>query len=194
MVRYLDLERSNRSQPNENFARELMELFTTGPGPYGEKDVKEAARAFTGHHLRNGRFVFSEPAHDPRQQDRPRRRPDRSRGDDVVDILAAPSAPPRASSPRSSRGSSSRDEPREDGRRRDRGGVARDRRRRPRGPRRALPLGARSSRRPRAIAVTRSPAALIAAAARLLGAALAARQGRPACASRWARRCSTRRP
>jgi uncharacterized protein (DUF1800 family) len=65
MVRYLDLERSSRGEPNENFARELFELFTTGPGPYDEQDIREAARAFTGHHLRNGRFVFSEAAHDP---------------------------------------------------------------------------------------------------------------------------------
>jgi uncharacterized protein (DUF1800 family) len=65
MVRYLDLERSSRSQPNENFARELLELFTMGPGPYTESDIREAARAFTGHHLRAGRYVFSEAAHDP---------------------------------------------------------------------------------------------------------------------------------
>jgi uncharacterized protein (DUF1800 family) len=65
MVRYLDLEGSTRQDPNENFARELMELFTTGPGPYTEQDVKEAARAFTGCQIRNGRFVFSEAAHDP---------------------------------------------------------------------------------------------------------------------------------
>jgi uncharacterized protein (DUF1800 family) len=64
MIRYLDLERSTKLAPNENFARELLELFTTGPGPYGEADVKEAARAFTGYGLRGGRFRFSEAAHD----------------------------------------------------------------------------------------------------------------------------------
>lgn len=48
MMRYLDLQRSLIGHPNENFAREVMELFTLGIGNYSEKDVKEAARAFTG--------------------------------------------------------------------------------------------------------------------------------------------------
>lgn len=64
MVRYLDSERSTRAAPNENFARELLELFTTGPGPYTEDDIKEAARAFTGYHIRAGRFHFSRASHD----------------------------------------------------------------------------------------------------------------------------------
>jgi uncharacterized protein (DUF1800 family) len=91
MVRYLDLERSTRSQPNENFARELLELFTTGPGPYGEEDIREAARAFTGHHLRNGRFVFSEAAHDPGPKTVLGQRGPWS-GDDVAAIAAGHSA------------------------------------------------------------------------------------------------------
>ena len=64
MVRYLDSERSTRNAPNENFARELMELFTMGPGPYTEKDIQEAARAFTGYHLRGGRFRQSTASFD----------------------------------------------------------------------------------------------------------------------------------
>lgn len=48
MVRFLDAEASNRAQPNENLARELMELFTLGEGGYTEEDVKEMARALTG--------------------------------------------------------------------------------------------------------------------------------------------------
>jgi uncharacterized protein (DUF1800 family) len=48
MMIYLDLERSNKARPNENYARELMELFTLGVGNYTEKDVKEVARALTG--------------------------------------------------------------------------------------------------------------------------------------------------
>ncbi|HSN20970.1 MAG TPA: DUF1800 domain-containing protein, partial [Usitatibacter sp.] len=48
MLVYLDNARSRRGAPNENFAREVMELFTLGMGHYGERDVKEAARAFTG--------------------------------------------------------------------------------------------------------------------------------------------------
>jgi uncharacterized protein (DUF1800 family) len=48
MLVYLDGSESNRNAPNENFARELMELFTLGEGHYSEKDIKESARAFTG--------------------------------------------------------------------------------------------------------------------------------------------------
>jgi uncharacterized protein (DUF1800 family) len=49
MLRWLDLGRSRVGAPNENFARELMELFTLGVGNYSEADVKESARAFTGY-------------------------------------------------------------------------------------------------------------------------------------------------
>lgn len=48
MMLYLDLEDSDRKQPNENLARELCELFTLGDGNYKEKDVREIARALTG--------------------------------------------------------------------------------------------------------------------------------------------------
>jgi len=48
MLRYLDNNQNRRGKPNENFARELMELFSLGPGNYTETDVKEAARALTG--------------------------------------------------------------------------------------------------------------------------------------------------
>jgi uncharacterized protein (DUF1800 family) len=48
MLRYLDGDTSVRRHPNENFARELFELFTVGPGHYTEQDIREGARAFTG--------------------------------------------------------------------------------------------------------------------------------------------------
>lgn len=48
MLVYLDGARNVRGEPNENFAREIMELFALGVGNYREADVKEAARAFTG--------------------------------------------------------------------------------------------------------------------------------------------------
>jgi uncharacterized protein (DUF1800 family) len=48
MMAYLDLERSNKAHANENYARELLELFTLGVGNYTEKDVQEVARALTG--------------------------------------------------------------------------------------------------------------------------------------------------
>ncbi len=52
MLRWLDTDASVKGHPNENFARELLELFTIGIGHYSEGDVKEAARAFTGWSLR----------------------------------------------------------------------------------------------------------------------------------------------
>lgn len=48
MMRYLDMTRSVKGNPNENFAREVMELFTMGIGNYTEDDVKELSRALTG--------------------------------------------------------------------------------------------------------------------------------------------------
>lgn len=49
MLRYLDAQNSRKGMPNENFAREIMELFTLGEGHYSEQDIREAARAFTGY-------------------------------------------------------------------------------------------------------------------------------------------------
>jgi uncharacterized protein (DUF1800 family) len=51
MMVYLDLATSHPEHPNENFARELMELFTLGEGNYSETDIKESARAFTGYRI-----------------------------------------------------------------------------------------------------------------------------------------------
>jgi uncharacterized protein (DUF1800 family) len=51
MMLYLDTQANQRGEPNENFARELFELFTLGEGHYTERDIKEAARAFTGWRL-----------------------------------------------------------------------------------------------------------------------------------------------
>ncbi len=48
MLNFLDAGVNTKDSPNENFAREIMELFTMGVGHYGESDVREAARAFTG--------------------------------------------------------------------------------------------------------------------------------------------------
>jgi uncharacterized protein (DUF1800 family) len=54
MMVYLDTENNRKGKPNENYARELMELFTTGIGHYTEDDVRESARAFTGWTLKGG--------------------------------------------------------------------------------------------------------------------------------------------
>ena len=66
MMLYLDSQRSNKLRPNENFAREIMELFTLGEGNYTEEDVKQAARAFTGYNLNrlNGEVTQKERAWD----------------------------------------------------------------------------------------------------------------------------------
>jgi uncharacterized protein (DUF1800 family) len=55
MLVYLDNRTNVKGHPNENFAREIMELFSLGVGNYTEKDIKEAARAFTGWSLDDGR-------------------------------------------------------------------------------------------------------------------------------------------
>ncbi len=66
MILFLNNQQNRKQQPNENFAREVMELFTMGRGNYIEKDVKEAARAFTGWAFkrRAGEFEFRENQHD----------------------------------------------------------------------------------------------------------------------------------
>ncbi|MEO0511123.1 MAG: DUF1800 family protein [Verrucomicrobiota bacterium] len=65
MIRYLDLDKNTARKPNENFARELFELFTLGEGNYTETDIKEAARAFTGYRARNRyEFYFQRKLHD----------------------------------------------------------------------------------------------------------------------------------
>ena len=55
MMVYLDTETNRKGKPNENYARELMELFTTGIGHYSEDDVRESARSFTGWTLQGGK-------------------------------------------------------------------------------------------------------------------------------------------
>ncbi|MBV8195997.1 MAG: DUF1800 domain-containing protein [Candidatus Dormibacteraeota bacterium] len=54
MMRYLDSAASSAAKPNENYSRELMELFTLGPGNYTETDVREGARIFSGIRARRG--------------------------------------------------------------------------------------------------------------------------------------------
>ncbi len=66
MLIYLDGANSRKQQPNENFGREVMELFTLGEGNYTEKDIKEVARAFTGWSIdrETGQFMFRKAMHD----------------------------------------------------------------------------------------------------------------------------------
>ncbi|MBV8750823.1 MAG: DUF1800 domain-containing protein, partial [Candidatus Eremiobacteraeota bacterium] len=69
MLRYLDNNVNVKSHPNENYARELMELFTLGIGNYTEQDIRESARAFTGWTFRRnpdgtGTFFDNQNQHD----------------------------------------------------------------------------------------------------------------------------------
>lgn len=62
MLIWLDSNTNRRGAPNENYAREIFELFSLGEGHYTERDIQEAARALTGWSVENDRAVFS-PAH-----------------------------------------------------------------------------------------------------------------------------------
>ena len=64
MLVFLDAGVNTRERPNENFAREIMELFTLGVGHYGERDVQEAARAFTGWNVTGLEFAIDPNEHD----------------------------------------------------------------------------------------------------------------------------------
>lgn len=66
MLVYLDGVQNRKGQPNENFAREVMELFTLGEGHYTEQDIREAARALTGMSLErpSGEYRFRPALHD----------------------------------------------------------------------------------------------------------------------------------
>jgi hypothetical protein len=66
MLVWLDSNRNVKGAPNENYAREVMELFSLGVGNYTEKDIQEAARAFTGwhHDAEMTKFEFNPAVHD----------------------------------------------------------------------------------------------------------------------------------
>ncbi len=92
MVVYLDSASNRKAQPNENFAREVMELFTLGEGNYGENDIREAARAFTGWSLDpdTGEFLVRPQIHDEGMKT-VLGRSGNFDGDAVLDILLAQS-------------------------------------------------------------------------------------------------------
>jgi hypothetical protein len=64
MLSFLDAGVNVKGASNENFAREIMELFTMGVGNYTEKDIREAARAFTGWNYVDMKFVVNKDQHD----------------------------------------------------------------------------------------------------------------------------------
>ena len=87
MLQFLNNQQNRKQKPNENFAREVMELFTMGRGNYTEQDVKEAARAFTGWGFNpQGEFVFRANQHDAGSKTFLGKTGDFD-GDDIIDIL-----------------------------------------------------------------------------------------------------------
>ncbi|NBX56338.1 MAG: DUF1800 domain-containing protein, partial [Betaproteobacteria bacterium] len=88
MLAFLDAGANLKGAPNENFAREIMELFTMGVGHYTERDIQEAARAFTGWNYQNLRFVINPAQHDAGQKT-VLNRTGHFNGEQVIDILLA---------------------------------------------------------------------------------------------------------
>ncbi len=87
MLQFLNNQQNRKSHPNENFAREVMELFTMGRGHYTENDIKEAARAFTGWGFNaRGEFVFRKQFHDDGEKTVLGQKGNFD-GDDIIDIL-----------------------------------------------------------------------------------------------------------
>ena len=64
MLVYLDSASNRKAHPNENFAREIMELFCLGEGNYTEQDIRELARCFTGWEVKRRKFRFNRYQHD----------------------------------------------------------------------------------------------------------------------------------
>jgi len=88
MLNFLNNNQNKKDHPNENFAREVMELFTIGRGNYTEEDIKEAARAFTGWGANEkGEFVFRKFQHDSGSKT-VLDKTGNFDGDDVLDILS----------------------------------------------------------------------------------------------------------
>ena len=87
MIRYLNNHQNRKQAPNENLARELMELFTLGEGEgYTEDDIKEGARALTGYTVDDDAFIFRTRQHDSGTKKIFNRRGTFT-GDDFVDLI-----------------------------------------------------------------------------------------------------------
>ncbi|TWI99469.1 uncharacterized protein (DUF1800 family) [Mucilaginibacter frigoritolerans] len=90
MLQFLNNQQNQKVHPNENFARELMELFTLGRGNYSEQDIKESARAFTGwaYGGKEGEYFFKTGAHDDGIKTFMGRSANFC-GEDIIDIIVA---------------------------------------------------------------------------------------------------------
>src|SRR5437773_3882889 len=85
MMVWLDTAQSKKGMPNENYARELMELFSLGIGHYTEQDIREAARAFTGWEIKDGKAAFNAAQHDEGEKAVLGRK-GKWKGEDVVNV------------------------------------------------------------------------------------------------------------
>ena len=93
MMVWLDTVESKKGKPNENYARELMELFSLGIGKYTEADIREAARAFTGWEIQGGKFYFNAKQYDDGEKQF-LGKSGRFKGEDIVSIcLDQPACP-----------------------------------------------------------------------------------------------------
>ena len=111
MMVWLDTSQSKKGKPNENYARELMELFSLGIGNYTEKDIREAARAFTGWEIEDGKARLQS-----RRSTTTARRPSSAgratgKGEDIVRICLEQDSLPRISSAASCSLPGQRDDP-----------------------------------------------------------------------------------
>lgn len=88
MLQYLNNNKNVQAHPNENWARELLELFTLGDGHYGEGDIRETARAFSGWSDEERRFVLRRADHDYGQKTILGTSGELD-GDDVIEIVLA---------------------------------------------------------------------------------------------------------
>ncbi|GAA4094551.1 DUF1800 domain-containing protein [Mucilaginibacter panaciglaebae] len=87
MLQFLNNQQNLKGHPNENFARELMELFTIGRGNYTEHDIRESARAFTGWgYDKDGSFRFRRFVHDDGQKTF-MGKTGNFKGDDIINII-----------------------------------------------------------------------------------------------------------
>jgi uncharacterized protein (DUF1800 family) len=94
MLDYLNNTQNRKAHPNENYARELMELFTLGIGNYTEDDVKQGARAFTGWAHDGDDYVFRKFDHDDGIKTFLGRRGNFN-GDDIIDIILSNPVSPK---------------------------------------------------------------------------------------------------
>ena len=94
MMIWLDTIQSKKGMPNENYARELMELFSLGIGNYTENDIREAARAFTGWEIKDGNFYNNSSQHDSTEKTVLDQK-GKWKGEDIVRICLEQKACPR---------------------------------------------------------------------------------------------------